>query len=507
MSRDVVTAAPEMPVSEMERLMIDHDVGRLPVVESDRVIGVVTRSDLLRALHGARYAEGFRPWGTDDVRDRMESRLPDTVLHLLRTIGELATAQGVTAFVVGGFVRDLLLDVPSLDLDVLTDRDAIRVAAEFARVTGGKLKGHHQFATAEVRLPEDQAVGSLKIDFATARAESYGRPGALPEVEISSIQQDLRRRDFTINAMAVQINTERFGRLLDPYGGRRDLERRIVRVLHNLSFVEDPTRIFRAVRFEARFEYRMDNQSEQLARHALSEGALDTVAPERLRREFYRLFGERSPARALGRLVDLGVLAALYPGLDVDLAFVNRTEASIDWLQERVAERLDRHAIYLAALLDGLEPGEAARVCRERLRIPPQKAAIVEASLAAKPGVLPVVTSADARPSAIYRALRDLPLEALAILHASADNSLVGDHLQRYLTRLRGTGLTLSGSDLIAAGYRPSPRFGVVLRQVLDARLDGDVAGRDEEMALALSLLGSPKAESVCETPGTEPRL
>jgi tRNA nucleotidyltransferase (CCA-adding enzyme) len=282
--------------------------------------------------------------------------------------------------------------------------------------------------------------------------------------------------------------------MLDPYGGRRDLERKVVRVLHNLSFVEDPTRIFRAIRFESRYEFRMDDQTEQLARHALAERALETIAAERLRREFYLLFVEPSPARALRRLIELGALESLCPGLTVDAESLEQVEAAVAWLQKRISERLDRHAIYLAALFAQLGSAEAARVCRERLRIPPQKAAIVEQCLAAGPQVLSALAQPEIRPSAIYRALRDLPVEALVLIRAAASDPCVDERLHHYLTRLRGTGLSVTGSDLIAAGYRPSPRFGAVLRQVLDARLDGEVTSHDEELALALALLGPPPA-------------
>lgn len=489
MTRDVVTVTPETPVSEIERLMIERDVGRVPVVADGAVVGVVTRTDLLRSLHGARYAEGFRPWGTADLRELMEERLDATVLSLLRTIGAAAAEQGIEAFVVGGFVRDLLLGAPSPDLDLLTDRDAIRLAAEVARLLGGRLRGHHQFATAEVKLPEEAFPEGIKIDFATARSESYEHPGAVPEVEGSSIQQDLRRRDFTLNAMAIQISADHFGRLLDPYGGRRDLERRIIRVLHNLSFVEDPTRIFRAVRFEARYAYRMDSHTEALARHAVAEKALDTVAPERLRKEFYLFCQEQHPARALRRLTELGVMASLRPGLEVDPGLLERVEAAIAHLNLPPGELLDRQGVYLAALLAALGPEEAGTFLRDRLRVPPQKAAIVEATLPALSRRRAALTQPDAPPSAIYRALSDLPLEALVYMAAAAEDDRVLERIERYLTHLHGVRLAVSGADLIAAGHRPSARFGAALRQVLDAKLDGKVAGREEELALALTLL------------------
>src|SRR5438309_5630008 len=245
MTRQVVTADPDMPLSDMERRMIERDVGRLPVVEAGRVVGVVTRGDLLRARCGSDYAGHAVPLDPDDILRRLEERLPLRLQEVLHQLGNVAQrfvpepgaaglpSPGVDLYLVGGFVRDLLLDVQNLDVDLVVVGDATRFALEVARLMGGKLKPHHRFATATVTLPD-----GFKIDFSTARSETYGQPGALPEVEASSIEDDLRRRDFTINAMAICVTAARFGELLDPFGGRLDLDRGVVRVLHNLSFVE-----------------------------------------------------------------------------------------------------------------------------------------------------------------------------------------------------------------------------------------------------------------------------
>lgn len=480
MTRDVVTATPEMPLSELEARMIERDVGRLPVLDGETLIGVVTRSDLLRARHGARYAEGHRPWGTDQTQELLTTRLPARIQHLLREIGALASEQEIDAYVVGGFVRDLLLGVENLDVDVVVERDAFLLAEAVAQRLGGVVTGHRRFGTAKVTLPDGQ-----KVDIATARSESYGRPGALPEVEPSSIRDDLRRRDFTFNALAIQINPAHFGRLLDPFGGRRDLERRVVRVLHPLSFTEDPTRIFRAVRFETRLGFRMDRHTEELARAAVAGRALESITGERIRAELFHLFGEPNPVGSLRRLEELGVLETLAPGLKLDLAVLGRVESAVGWVGRRAGSRPDRRVVYLAAICTRLAPEEADCLVRDRLRVPTPKADQVRLTLCRAPELRAQLTAPDLRPSRLYEALCDLPLETLAYLRALADEEAVAAHLEEFLTRLRHVRPQITGADLIARGHRPGPAIGAALRAVLEARLDGTARTREEELALA----------------------
>jgi tRNA nucleotidyltransferase (CCA-adding enzyme) len=448
------------------------------------VIGVVTRTDLLRALHGARYAEGYRPWGTAQAEQLLSERLPARIQKLLAEIGEAATGQGVEAFVVGGFVRDLILGVENLDVDVLVDRDAALLAGELARGLDGKIKGHHQFATATITLADGQ-----KIDISTARSEVYEQLGALPEVEPTSIQSDLYRRDFSINAMAIQINPERFGRLLDPYGGRRDLERRVIRVLHNLSFLEDPTRIFRAARFEGRFGFHMDRHTEELARGAVEGGALGSISGERIRRELYLQFAEPNPLGGLRRIAALGVLDWLCPGLTLDTALLERVSGSLDGIARRAAERIDRRVVYLAALVAPIPPERAEPLLRRNLRIPDPKVDVIMMTLCRAEAVLDRLATPELRQSEIYAALDGLPLETLAFLHARSRDPIVEARLSLYLTRLRHVTTAIKGADLIAMGHRPGPRFGAALRAVLEARLDEVIHTREEELALAVAIL------------------
>jgi tRNA nucleotidyltransferase (CCA-adding enzyme) len=383
-----------------------------------------------------------------------------------------------------------------------------------ARVLSGKLKGHHQFATATVTLPD-----GVKLDFSTARSETYGQPGALPEVEASSIEDDLRRRDFTINAMAIRANRDRFGELLDPSGGRIDLERGVVRVLHNLSFVEDPTRVFRAVRFEARYGFHMDEHTEALARHALSAGALGHVSPERLRAEFQILFREPNPLGGLRRIAEMGILEWLSPGLKLHPERMERVEGALAWTARHAGDksrrvppqepdtrpelfageggllrggfpaRPDRTVVYLAALLADLGPLQAGIVAGERLRLPDPKRELLVHSLEKVPPTVEILSREALQPHEVYRAVHGLPLEAITLTRVWGREPVVDERLVLYFSRLRDRRLEITGDDLRSRGVPPGPRMGEALRRTLDALLDGEVEDREGELAYALQVL------------------
>jgi tRNA nucleotidyltransferase (CCA-adding enzyme) len=501
MTTGVHTVAPEAPLSELERVMTTEGIGRLPVVRHGEVIGIVTRTDVLRALHGARYVT--RPPESEDETARLlRETLPAPVQRLLEEVGRVASREGAQAYAVGGFVRDLLLGVRNLDVDLLAEPDGIALARAVAEETGGEPKAEPRFGTAKVTLPD-----GFRLDFATARTESYAHPGALPEVEDSSITDDLRRRDFTINAMAVALNPESFGKLLDPFHGKRDLEQRRVRVLHNLSFVDDPTRIFRAVRFEVRYHFEMDRHTEALAKQLIREGGLGSIKPERARAELRRIVQERKPVGALLRLAELGVIDWLLPGLEMDAELLRRLPGAVDWWNAHAPESVDALVVYLAGLLAPAGTGAALAAAESRLRIAPPDLKRLEAALGAAERAAELLPE-DGAPAEITRRLRPLPPEALVFLRARVatqgeDRAKRATALERYVTRWRAVKLAITGDLLTRAGFRAGPRLGEALARTLDARLNGEIEGLDQELAYARALLEqsepnlpTPRAES-----------
>jgi tRNA nucleotidyltransferase (CCA-adding enzyme) len=396
-----------------------------------------------------------------DLRERIR-RLPG--------MGRLLPAlEGLPpAFLVGGAVRDLLRGAEAVDLDIAVEGSARSVARALAERLSGRAGEHERFGTATVQA------GELSFDVAGTRSEVYERPGALPLVEPAPLADDLGRRDFTINAMAVGLTGDDLGHLYDPHGGLDDLGAGVIRVLHDRSFVDDPTRLLRAVRYEARLGFAMDPDSERLAREAVAGGALGTVSGERIRDGLLGLLSEQEAAASVRRMHELGIDRALNPVLEADADLVaaaalgaitigaHRTLAGL-------AALVTADPVALAGWLDEL--GVTAR----------QRSVAVRAATSAP------TLARELRPglpaSRLRQLLIDEPLESLALalaLGAPAEPVL------RWVTDLRHVRLEIDGADLIAAGVPEGPAIGRGLEAALRRKLDGKVSGRDEELQTAL---------------------
>ena len=376
-------------------------------------------------------------------------------------------------FLVGGAVRDLLRGERAVDIDVAVEGDATAAARDIAARTGGDAIVHERFGTATVR-----ATG-LVADLATTRRERYERPGALPVVEPATLDEDLARRDFAINAMAVELSGDRLGHLRDPHGGRADLDAGIVRVLHDASFVDDPTRLLRAVRYEARLGGRMDPDTEVLAREAIAGGALATVSGPRIADELIDLLAEVEVGRAVERLADLELDRALHPALAAD------PELAASVALACLETGADRGLAGLAALVSRDPDALADWVQALGLRRSDRERVLAGARQA--PGLVAPLR-ADLPPSAVHALLRCEPPETLALalaLGAPARPVL------RFLADLRDVHLEITGDDLIEAGVERSPAIGRALDEVLRRKLDGEVSGRDDELRLALEIARS----------------
>jgi tRNA nucleotidyltransferase (CCA-adding enzyme) len=374
------------------------------------------------------------------------------------------------AFLVGGAVRDLLLGRRTVDLDVAIEGDARAVARELAVRLGGEAVEHERFGTATLRG------GDLSLDLAATRRETYVEPGALPEVLPAGLAEDLGRRDFTINAMALDLNGPEPGRLEDPHGGRDDLDAGVIRVLHGESFIDDPTRLLRALRYEARFGFRMDEQAERLAREAASGPGFSTVSGARVRDELLDLLREDAATAALARMHELSLDRALHPSLEADAELVAGAQ------HECAQTGADRALAGLAALVSSA-PDELGDWVEE-LHLGRQAAdAVMRAAV--KGRQLAATLRNELAPSAVHAVLSCEPPEALALALASG---APGAQVLRYLAELRGVRLEITGDDLIAAGIPESPRLGRALEETLRRKLDGEVSGRERELELALTL-------------------
>jgi len=501
MGRKVVTIAPETPLPEIERLMIEGDAGRLPVMRDGKLVGIVTRGDVIRAIHGERYATHHTLYrGAGPARNiwaLFAARAPEPSRALLLRIAEIATGMGRTIFLVGGAVRDLLVGNETIDLDLLVEGEGIPLAEAVGRELGGRVVTHPKFHTGTVELPDGRTV-----DLATARTEFYQYPAALPTAEHSSVREDLYRRDFTINAMAMQLNGDEPGRLLDPFGGSRDLAEGIIRVLHTLSFVEDPTRILRAARFAARFGFRMDERTEELARHAIAMELLDRVSGQRIREELRAILGKPFPDVALRRLDDLGLLAALEPEwrLGGPAPEYGRLEDTLAWARAQpdvAAHMIEPAAQRLLLVFCRLTAAGAARLV-ERLRLPVREKRL--ARLAPMlPALVPALAAASLKPSELDALLRPLNVPLCLALLALAESPVVWARVQQYLTDLVHVPVPLTGDELKALGVPRGPAFARIVARLRALRLDGDIRTRDDAVDAAKRLLAGEDGETANE--------
>ncbi len=486
-----VSVAPDDSIEKLRTVMMESDLGQVPVVEDKAIVGIVTRTDLIRLWEGAGQSRAT------DMAGRLEKWLPPELSALLREAGEAAHELGHSLYVVGGFVRDLLLNQPNLDLDLVVEGDAIALARRLAKQHGGRVHGHTRFGTAkwilrkerkdESETAKDSAVASIasplaSLDFTTARTEFYAHPSALPEVEQSSIKQDLRRRDFTINTLAICLDPERYGQLLDPFGGEADLQRGLVRVLHSLSFVEDPTRILRAVRLEQRLGFRIEDRTAELIGDALE--MLSRVSGQRLKHELVLIFQEREPEKAMTRLSELGVLETIFPRLGFEPWHAAKFRAA--------RARGPVEPITFFGLLAYHQNPAAIADLALRLKLTNAEKETLVQLLALRLEVEPAFSGDALAPSAIYHHLEGYSDTALAIFTIATDLPHVRERVEQFRARLRRVAPELTGDDLKRMGIPPGPAYREILTRLRDARLDGQIESRAEEERLVRSMTLNP---------------
>lgn len=455
MSTDIVSVTPETRLDEIQRLLVERDIGRVPVIENERLIGIVSRTDVLRWLHSSRQR---RQHETACVE------IPDALRALLEKIGQEAEALGFEVFLVGGLVRDLLLERPhEQDIDLVVEGSARELSEALARRFGqARVLPHERFQTASLVLEQGQ-----RIDLATARTEVYTRPAALPVVKGSTLKQDLARRDFSINAMAVRLTGAHFAELVDYFGARKDLADGRIRVLHNHSFMDDPTRILRAIRFEARLDFRIESMTEHLLKQALADGALEMVSVERLRDELLVILSEKNPLPAVERLQRLGILRKLHPSLSCD-SRVERTLRRVREVEAEFGAQDPPWLLPLMALLSGLKPCETEELRRRfRMQVLPG----LEASLQAHK-LTRQLGRASLKDSELERLLAPLPRVALLWLLAYHAAEHVQTRIRHYMNDLADRPPAVTGRDLIAWGYPPGPEFKRILSAARVQQLD-----------------------------------
>ncbi|MTI79364.1 MAG: CBS domain-containing protein [Firmicutes bacterium] len=489
MNVNVHTTSADIPLSQVQDLMIEFDIGRLPVVEDGRVVGIVSRSDVLRTLHADfqdRYYTMYNEGTTSSVRykNMMKRVLPKNVINILRQVGELAQEMNYKVYAGGGIVRDIILNVENLDVDLIVEGDAIELAKALGDKLGGKkVRTYPKFGTAEVSLKN----GSW-IDLATARVEFYEYPAALPTVETSSVKHDLYRRDFTINAMAISLMPDSYGELVDYFSGREDLYAGIVRVLHNLSFVEDPTRLFRAVRFEQRYQMHMDPQTLRLLEEAVREKLITRVSQERIWYEMKIILSESEPGDVLHRLWELGLWEQIFPEVtywEVQPVLEEIPQVLLVLRSWGWDEPAEKWLIYFTAILHWNDEETAEKVCSKFTLGRRQTEKIVE-TIKNWPNALAQLSSTEhLRISQLAMILQELPREAYPMFLSVMEDKVAIQRFRKVMEAVRHNKPTVNGKDLKRMGFKPGPLFRKALDAVWQARLDGLVYTRDEELELA----------------------
>ncbi len=486
--------SPEDSLYTVIEIVIAQGQRLVPVVENNEIIGVITRTDLINCLveEPARIPESLFPERRQEknIQSLMHNRLPEYVFNLLQEAGRIAQEKGFKVYAVGGFVRDILLHRPNLDIDLVVERDGIRYAHHLVNSLGGRIRAHKKFKTAVVILPNGQ-----RIDVATARLEYYEHPAALPTVELSSIKMDLFRRDFSINALAIELNPKRYGRLVDFFGGQRDIKDKVIRVLHSLSFIEDPTRILRAIRFEQRFTFRIGKQTERLVKNALQLNMIHKLSGSRLFHELKLILEEERPLTCLKRMDHFDILQSIHPVLKLETAKINlleKIEKVVDWYELLYIDYSPEiWKIYLLGLCSDCN-NDQVNILMTRLNL----------SDKVKNGFLQIRTDIhkaqeqlylwqkrDNSLSSLYFLLNPLPIEGNLFLMAASKNEYIRKHISLFLSQLKYQDLDISGKDLKAMGLPPGPVYAEILKEVLASKIDGQAKDRDSQLTLASQLV------------------
>lgn len=505
MSRPVISVKPETPLREIQRLMVSEDIGRVPVLSEDgELIGLITRHTLLQMLYGDHSVEGdfveseerqsFLPRAKVpnkgmQFHDKLDS-LESSVRWLCHELGRVAATNNMVAYAVGGSVRDLFLSRPNFDLDFVVEGSAIKLAETIEREYPSRLEviaKHERFQTATLSFYADR---KREVDLSTARTEFYEYPASLPTVEPSRLEQDLFRRDFTINALAVCLNPGRFGELIDHYDGLIDLRKKIIRILHPFSFIEDPTRLVRAARFAARLGFHLETKTKERAKKAIAMGIFDDLGGVRLRDELRMILESPSRTVALDLLAELGGCLRF---LDTELEYSLRTKHLLR-RAERLLERYDveeQWIVYLGLLVSSL-PSDRLAIDLERLALSnDQKNKIINGIILSKQAM---EEFDGASRSKIFKTLHGQSNQSIAIAAClAAAGTNVRRMIKLYLEELSDITVRLTGKDLVEMGILEGPQIGKVLNELLCARLDGTVKTESEERKFVLMHLNAQR--------------
>jgi len=496
---DAKTTTLETPLSEIEKVMVEHNQRFVPVLKDKKICGCITRTDLLRSL----YEEILRRKKIKDaevterlsfgknIENLIKERFPKSILKILKTAGEIAEELNYKVYIVGGSVRDLLRGEKNLDIDLVVEGDGIKFAKSFAeKFENLKVVIHKRFNTAKV-IFNMQVIPNLPwehfiVDIATARTEYYERPASLPKVETSSIKKDLYRRDFTINTLAVKLNPKEFGLLIDYFGAQRDIKEKVIRVLHNLSFVEDPTRAFRAIRFAERFKFHISKHTQKLIKFAVRLNLFEKLSGSRIYEEILLIFKETEPTNSIRLLSKYGLLKAIHP----ELKLTQWLEHTIHSIKETLTwynflfleEKIQKEIIYIMGIAMSMNEKYRDSLIK-RLSIPSYQADLIRKGVTHAHKLMAQLNTEE--PLRIYRTLQSYEIEILLFTMALSNRN-IQKAISRYLLELRHIKPSIGGKELIEMGLKPGPIFKKIFNTLLEEKLKGNLKSPMEEKKFVL---------------------
>ncbi|TCK06484.1 CBS domain-containing protein [Phorcysia thermohydrogeniphila] len=499
MERDFFSVSPETSLDEVEEIIVERHQTFVPVVEKGRPVGVITRTDILMNLYRNELADISRFYEKraslsprfKNVAAKLKEVLPEELFNLIKEIGKFADERKVNAYIIGGFVRDLIIGRKNFDVDIVIEGDATVFAKELAKRFGAKVHTYERFKTATVVFK-----GGKRIDFASARTEVYRAPGALPEVDMAPLKKDLMRRDFTINTLAIKINEKEFGKLIDFFGGLKDIKDKKIRVLHSLSFVEDPTRILRALRFATRYRFELGKHTERLLKIAVQRKLFKTVEGQRIYHELKQIFLEDNPLRVMNKLEKYRIISSLFPSISWDRFkkdLFERIRKVIIWHKLNFPEKETKyHILYFGALFLR-EPLNRVEKYIKELAVPQKEAELLFQILKNSLPLIKKVRLAG-KNSEVYELLQNLPEEFLLFLAALPQDEETRNRVLNYLKSWRFIKPLVNGEDLKSMGLKPGPVFKKILSKLKYAIIDGELPNdREEQLTRAKELVDAEK--------------
>lgn len=476
MTSKVITEKLDAPIEKLKELIIENEIGRIPILnEKNKLVGIITRSDILRTLYNQR-KEKSKEVKTffEDIQNKIQKRMPKEIYEILESVKYVSQKRKEKVYLVGGIVRDLLLNIKNDDIDIVVEGNGIEFAKELGKKMNAiKVVEHHKFGTGVVVLENE-----IKIDIASSRIEYYEYPTSLPTVEAGSIRQDLYRRDFTINSMAIEIDYSNFGRLLDYFRGYNDLQEGKIKILHNFSFIEDPTRIIRAIRFASRYNFEIDEDTDRFIRDCVKKGFLHRLTWKRVKYEFQLIFGEKNVKNSIYKLFDYGVMGAINENIQMTdklIEDLNELDKNFEYVKKIGIKQWE---IYFLLLLEDLDSKTLNKIF-EKFVFPQKFILKYDYGIKKRNKIFNKLKNIQKK-SEIYMELNNLSDEVLILLLITNRNDKIKQNILEYINYLKEIKPIYTGKDLIELGYKKGPEFKDILKKLFIYQLDNGCIKKEE---------------------------